>query len=170
MILRFLPAILVALLLGFLGLTSIEDSKKESDPFKSKLIGQTAPIDDNNTLTLQVFDQDKVTLVNFFASWCLPCRVEHPQLTNIKNARNIQLIGIAFKDKTEDVQAFLEELGDPYDVVIQDPDGLIALAWGIHGAPETFILDKENKIRYNHAGPIRADDLVTFVPQILKAQ
>lgn len=168
MIMRFLPAIFIALILGFIGFASLEKDKKSNNPFVSKLIGQSIPQDPENIVSPLVFEKEKVTLVNFFASWCVPCRVEHVNLTRLKESRDIQLVGIAFKDSQENIQKFLKELGDPYDVILQDPESSVALTWGIHGAPETFIVDKDNIIRHNHAGPIMEDDLPLIVQKIEK--
>lgn len=163
---RFLPAIFIALILGFLGLASLEKNKESSNPFVSRFIDKNAPQDPQGILPLSAFDPEKVTLVNFFASWCTPCHVEHPQLMRLKESRDIQIIGIAFKDSQENVDAFLDDLGDPYDIIFQDPESVLGLTWGIHGAPETFLIDRKNIVRFNHAGPIMPDNLPLLVQKI----
>jgi cytochrome c biogenesis protein CcmG/thiol:disulfide interchange protein DsbE len=94
----------------------------------------------------------KVTLVNFFASWCAPCRIEHPLLMRL--AKEVPLVGVAYKDKPEDSKRFLEQLGDPYAKIGVDRDGRTAIDFGVYGVPETYVVDREGKIRYRHVGPL----------------
>lgn len=94
----------------------------------------------------------QVTLVNFFASWCVPCRVEHPVLMRI--GKSVPVVGIAYKDKPEDSRRFLEELGDPYARIGVDRDGRTAIDFGVYGVPETYVVDKEGKIRLRFVGPL----------------
>ena len=166
MMVRFIPVIFIAVVFGLLGLVTLDKKGDQDNPFVSKLIGEEIPQDPESILAEKLFDTDKVTIVNFFASWCVPCRVEHPQLMGLQKNKDIQIIGVAFKDKQENIDAFLNELGDPFDIVLQDKDGTVAVTWGIHGAPESFVIDKNNIIRYNHAGPIMDRDLISFVTQI----
>ena len=95
----------------------------------------------------------KVTLVNFFASWCGPCRVEHPMLPLIAKA-GIELIGIDYKDRPEDAKAWLAELGDPYRTVAVDAKGQTGLEFGVYGVPESYLIDKKGVIRYKQTGPL----------------
>ena len=97
----------------------------------------------------------EIKLVNFWASWCAPCRAEHPILKKIAEL-NIPVIGINYKDTPETALAFLEELGDPYVKVGADLSGRNGLEWGLYGVPETFVVDKTGKIIFRHAGPITA--------------
>ena len=90
----------------------------------------------------------KVTLLNFWASWCAPCRIEHPLLMRI--AREVPLVGIAYKDKPEDSIRFLDQLGDPFRAVGVDHDGRVAIEFGLYGVPETYVTDGAGKIRYLH--------------------
>jgi len=92
-------------------------------------------------------------LVNFFASWCLPCRVEHPVLSALAAAEEVPLYGVSHRDKPEDAAAWLGELGNPYDRIGRDT-GRGAVDWGVYGLPETFLLDGEGRIRYHHRGPL----------------
>ena len=100
----------------------------------------------------------RVALVNVFASWCLPCRIEHPILTRLA-AEGIPVYGINIRDKAEDARRFLDEFGNPYTRVGADTDGRVALDWGVYGYPETFVIDRDRRIRYRHVGPIRPSDL-----------
>lgn len=95
-----------------------------------------------------------VTVVNVFASWCGPCRVEHPQLIELARDERIRLVGINYKDVTANAVGFLDELGDPYAAIGVDSTGRTAIDWGVYGVPETFIVDADGVIRYKHIGPI----------------
>ncbi len=103
-------------------------------------------------------DLDGPLLVNFFASWCVPCRVEHPVLGRLAGA-GVELLGIAWKDKPEDARAWLAELGDPYRRLAVDRDGRVGIDFGVYGVPETYVIDRTGKIRYREAGPITPEDL-----------
>ncbi|MEL7028382.1 MAG: DsbE family thiol:disulfide interchange protein, partial [Pseudomonadota bacterium] len=94
-----------------------------------------------------------VKLVNFWASWCLPCRQEHPVL-NALASEGVVIVGVNYKDAPEDARAFLGGLGDPFAAIGADRDGRIAIDWGVSGAPETFAVDGNGKIRAKHAGAL----------------
>ena len=110
----------------------------------------------------------QITVVNIFASWCLPCRAEHPLLVDLAEQRDVRLVGINYKDKPEDALAWLEELGNPYEAIGADENGRAGIEWGISGVPETFILDREGTIRYRHVGPIHAVELDDVILPILE--
>ncbi len=93
---------------------------------------------------------EDLVLLNFFASWCVPCRAEHELLGEI----DISVTGIAWKDKRLDAQKFLEETGNPYDFVGFDEEGRVSVLWGILGIPESYIVDREGIVRYHKVGPI----------------
>jgi cytochrome c biogenesis protein CcmG/thiol:disulfide interchange protein DsbE len=92
-------------------------------------------------------------LVNVFASWCAPCRVEHPVLSELARG-GIAIFGISYKDKAEDSRRFLAELGNPYARVGWDNDGRVAIEWGVYGVPETFVIDRRGRIRHRHVGAV----------------
>lgn len=96
----------------------------------------------------------QVALVNVFASWCLPCRAEHPVLMRLAKDRVVPIYGINYKDKPADAAAWLAELGNPYVGIGADENGRVAIDWGIYGVPETFVVDQEGVIRYRQVGPI----------------
>lgn len=96
--------------------------------------------------------EEGVILVNFFASWCPPCYVEHPFLMDLEE-RGYKIYGIAYKDKPRDTVRFLQEQGDPYYRVAADNDGRVAIDFGVYGYPETFVI-KDGIIKYKHTGPI----------------
>lgn len=101
----------------------------------------------------------QVSLVNVFASWCLPCRVEHPILMRLARDRKVRIFGLNYKDRPEDARAWLKEQGNPYWRIGADRDGRVGIDWGVYGVPETFIVDSQGRIRYKQVGPITASDL-----------
>jgi len=111
-----------------------------------------------------------VTVVNVFASWCVPCRAEHPMLEVLKDRAEIRLVGINQKDAAENAAAFLAELGNPYDAIGADANGRASIEWGVYGVPETFVVDRNGVITYKHVGPITAASLEREVlPAIVAA-
>jgi cytochrome c biogenesis protein CcmG/thiol:disulfide interchange protein DsbE len=101
----------------------------------------------------------RVTLVNFFASWCAPCREEHPQLMALARRPNVTLDGVAYKDKPEESRRFLDRLGNPFGHIGVDRDGTTAIDFGVYGVPETYVVDGTGHIRYRHVGPLTAEDV-----------
>ena len=107
-------------------------------------------------------DQDmrgKVWLLNVWASWCVSCRDEHPLLVEFSRSRTVPIYGLNWKDKREDAIAWLNELGNPYVLSASDLDGRIAIDYGVYGAPETYLIDKNGVIRFKHIGPLTAEVL-----------
>ncbi len=96
----------------------------------------------------------KVSVVNVWASWCAPCRIEHPLLTELAKRPDIQLLGMNYKDEPENAVRFLRTLGQPFAAVGADRDGRTSVDWGVYGVPETFIVDGQGMIRYKHIGPL----------------
>jgi cytochrome c biogenesis protein CcmG/thiol:disulfide interchange protein DsbE len=96
----------------------------------------------------------QVVLINFFASWCIPCRAEHPLLLRLARDEGISILGIAYKNKPEEARAFLLELGNPYAHVGMDENGRAAIEFGLYGVPETFVVDRQGIIRYREPGPL----------------
>ncbi len=98
----------------------------------------------------------QVTLVNFFASWCLPCLAEHPILIELVERDGVRLVGINYKNEPEEARAWLAALGNPYAQIGAATTGRVGIEWGVYGLPETFVIDKQGRIRYRHVGPIDA--------------
>ncbi len=121
--------------------------------------GQTAPpVVMTEFPGKQMFDDatlrdGEVKLVNFWASWCAPCRVEHPNLETLSK-EGIPVYGINYKDSLGNADAFLTELGDPYRAIGRDENGRMALDWGVYGVPETYVIDGEGTIILRFAGPV----------------
>lgn len=106
-------------------------------------------------------------LVNVFASWCVPCRIEHPVLVRLA-ARGVTVQGINYKDDPEAAKAWLAELGDPFKLVGSDRNGRVGIEWGVYGVPETFVIDKEGRIAYRHVGPMQPDDAERIILPLLE--
>lgn len=112
----------------------------------------------------------KLTLVNVFASWCVPCRQEHPMLKELSKDSRITVVGINYKDKNDNALRFLGELGNPYAAIGVDPNGKAAIDWGVYGIPETYLVDKNGTIVYKKVGPIDPATLEKgLLPAIEKA-
>jgi len=97
---------------------------------------------------------NEILLVNFFATWCKPCRDEHIYIKRFSNEKEIKVIGINYKDNPKKAIQWLKELGNPYTDVAVDKSGRIAIDWGVYGIPETFIVNSKGIIKYRHVGPV----------------
>lgn len=97
------------------------------------------------------------SLVNVFASWCVPCLAEHPLITRMAETDGIPVFGIAHKDQPADTLAWLARHGDPYTRIGVDLDGRAGLDWGVYGVPETYVIDADGRVRYRHVGPMTPD-------------
>ena len=157
-----LPAALFAvLLIAFaLGL------KRDPQLLPSALINRPAPdfalpglYDPAQGLSRHDLGAAGVTVVNFFASWCLPCREEQAALAVLAHRDGVTLDGIAYKDKPADARRFLDELGNPFSRVAVDRDGTTAINFGVYGVPETYVVDRTGHIRYRQVGPLNAQEI-----------
>jgi cytochrome c biogenesis protein CcmG/thiol:disulfide interchange protein DsbE len=141
-LLVLIPPVAFAALAGLFAAGMMRDDGQE---LPSALVGQVAPAFPETPLPGHAppapgtLADGEVKLVNFFASWCAPCRVEHPVLTDLAE-QGLPVYGIAYKDDPARTAAFLEELGNPYTGIAQDADGRMAPDWGLYGVPETFVL------------------------------
>ncbi|HEY6861787.1 MAG TPA: DsbE family thiol:disulfide interchange protein [Pseudolabrys sp.] len=114
--------------------------------------------------------QNAVTLVNVWASWCVPCHDEVPFLEQLSQDKRIQLVGINYKDAPDNARRFLNRYGNPFVATGQDEAGRASIDWGVYGVPETFLVGRDGKIAYKLVGPITADNLArTLKPEIEKA-
>lgn len=107
-----------------------------------------------------------VALLNVWATWCIPCRQEHPLLVELA-ASNVIIYGLNYKDVRTDAVAWLDKLGDPYQQVFFDESGAVGIDLGVYGVPETFVLDAEGIIRYKHIGPLTADKIKEVIQPII---
>jgi cytochrome c biogenesis protein CcmG/thiol:disulfide interchange protein DsbE len=171
----FIPLILfLGLVLVFLARfeTSIDQSA-----IPSTLLGKPAPEFELSALRSQDESplrtsalEGRVSLVNFWASWCVPCRKEHQYLMFLAKNEPVQIVGINYKDDATKALEFLSELGDPYDLIGTDPKGRTGVDFGVYGIPETFVLDEQGHVAFKWIGPITAKVLVQYImPEIKKA-
>ena len=116
--------------------------EKDIPSFEVKLFNS-----DNKIKSEKIFKDDKYYLLNIWASWCIPCRNEHSFLMNLRNQKNIDIIGLNYKDNNLNAKKFLKELGNPYKTILLDTDGLISIEWGAYGVPETFLIYKKKIIK-----------------------
>ncbi|MDE2601012.1 MAG: DsbE family thiol:disulfide interchange protein [Bradyrhizobium sp.] len=105
----------------------------------------------------------KVSLVNVWASWCVPCHEEAPLLIQLGQDKRLQLVGINYKDTADNARRFLGRYGNPFGIVGVDSNGRAAIEWGIYGVPETFIIGRDGKILYKLVGPVTAENIDTVV-------
>jgi len=111
--------------------------------------------------------KSKVALVNVFASWCIPCRIEHPLFMRLAEEGEVPIFGINYKDAPADAQRWLAELGDPYTRIGADRAGRAGIEWGVYGVPETFVVDGTGTIRFKQIGPLTAEVLEkTILPLV----
>jgi cytochrome c biogenesis protein CcmG, thiol:disulfide interchange protein DsbE len=111
----------------------------------------------------------RVTLVNVFASWCAPCRAEHPYLMELTKDSRVRILGINQKDQPENARRFLGALGNPYAAVGVDPNGRASIEWGVYGVPETFVVKGDGTIAYKLVGPLTEANVAAFKAEIEKA-
>jgi DsbE subfamily thiol:disulfide oxidoreductase len=158
------PLALFIVLLGFFGLRLVEMNHGDMpDEIQTVMLDKPAPdftlpplFEGHPGFSSAEF-KGKVTLVNFFASWCVPCRVEHPLLSQL--AGKVQLVGIDYKDKSQDATAWLSGMGNPYRVVVADLDGRVAIDFGVYGVPESYLIDRQGRIRYAWKKPFSPDEI-----------
>ena len=116
--------------------------------------------------TSEIFDSNKYYLLNIWSSWCVPCRQEHNFLMDLANNKNINLLGLNYKDTKINAKKFLKELGNPYQKIIFDNDGVRAIEWGAFGVPESFLI-YNNKVLKKYIGPLN-QELVEKIKLLIK--
>lgn len=143
---------------------------------KSAMVGKPLPaftlapiLPDKPTLASADFGDGKPRVINVFASWCIPCIAEAPQLMALKDA-GIPVDGIAIRDTGPAIADFLARNGDPYERIGSDPDARVQLALGSSGVPETFVIDGRGRILLQHIGEITADDMPTIINAVRSAR
>ena len=107
----------------------------------------------------KIFEENSYYIVNIWASWCVPCRKEHPLLIGLSKNKSVKLIGLNYRDNLDNAKKFINELGNPYMQILIDKDGTLAIEFGAYGVPETFLIDKNKKIVKRFIGPINKEIL-----------
>jgi len=115
--------------------------------------------DDNKIYTNEDFKKSHYTLINFWASWCAPCRVEHPYLMQLSKEKNLKILGVNFKDKKNNASKFLNELGNPYSFMAKDTTGKQSVNFGIYGIPESILINNETIDLKKFVGPLNEQNL-----------
>ena len=154
-------------LLVFAGMVVLFIIGMQMDPRRvpSPLIGKPLPAFNLKQLHDQQQSLDnesllgEVVLINFWASWCVSCRYEHPLLLEYASKGKAGVYGMNYKDAREDALGWLDQYGDPYKLSAFDPEGRTGIDFGLYGVPETYVIDREGIIRYKHIGPISREDL-----------
>jgi cytochrome c biogenesis protein CcmG/thiol:disulfide interchange protein DsbE len=171
-ILILIPLIILLIICIFL-LTYLLSGKDPNKP-PSALLNKDVPIFESSSLynsmeIIRTIDiKNKKTLINFFASWCSPCKIEHPLFFEIrKKYPELYLLGFNHKDPISDAKLYLKDDGNPYDFVGVDADGLIALEFGVFGLPETYLINEDGKIIFKFMGPITKDVLKNEIEPLL---
>ena len=143
----------------------------------SPLIDKPAPdfiMQQLHNSELEFASQDnlgKVWLLNVWASWCAPCRDEHPLLVQVANAGIVPVYGINYKDDRDTAIQWLRQLGDPYTVSVVDPEGRVGIDYGVYGVPETYVIDKQGIIRHKQIGPVTVQSMQeTILPLVKELQ
>ena len=171
--------VFAALKLGDVASRSLSQGQTQGNEYRpSALVGQPIPQTVLPILTgtepgpgqvdLKTAGVGKPMLVNVFASWCAPCRVEHPRLMTLRE-QGVAVVGVAWKDDPVATRAFLDELGDPYSIVLVDREGRAGLDLGITGAPETFAVDAMGKVVAKFSGPLVSDAEIDRLVQAMQA-
>jgi cytochrome c biogenesis protein CcmG/thiol:disulfide interchange protein DsbE len=168
--LYLLPLVLFMVLAGYFALALRPGYDPQTLP--SAMIDKEAPAFDLAGLDGEGISRDGLkggpVLINFFASWCVPCRVEQPVLMRLANREHVPLYGIDYKDQPEDANKLLAQFGDPYRRVGLDPDGRVGLDFGVYGVPETYVLDASGHIRKRFVGPLTAEEVEKELLPLLK--
>jgi cytochrome c biogenesis protein CcmG/thiol:disulfide interchange protein DsbE len=115
----------------------------------------------------KVFEENSYYVLNIWASWCVPCRKEHPLLMELSKNKSVKLIGLNYRDNLANAKKFIEELGNPYYQILIDKDGTLGVEFGAYGVPETFLIDKNKKIVKKFVGPIN-QEIIEKIKLIIK--
>ena len=168
---KLIPLIIFVVIAVFLYFSLNSISSKLPSPLLGKMFPNIEAKDfysDESVLLTDLFS-DNMSLVNVWASWCVTCRQEHQMMMKIANNKDLQLIGINYKDTRADGEKYLEVMGNPFDVIVFDPSGKIGLDLGVYATPETFLVNQQGVILYKHIGAIDSKIWEEgFIPHIKK--
>ena len=156
---------LIVLLLIFTLLVFYNSLNRETNYSTEYLIGNKLTkinlksFHDNKIYTSEDFKKSRYTLINFWASWCAPCRIEHPYLMQLSKEKNLKILGVNFKDKKINASKFLNELGNPYYYMAKDTTGKQSVNFGIYGIPESILINNETIVLKKFVGPLNEQNL-----------
>tara|TARA_Y100001958_G_C21192161_1_gene520119 strand:- start:361 stop:879 length:519 start_codon:yes stop_codon:yes gene_type:complete len=169
---KFYPFLLITILLTiffifFKGLQNSSVYKPKIEIGKSIPVFQTKLFDTEKIISSkEIFDEDNFYLLNIWASWCVPCIEEHPFLVSLNDYKDLKIIGLNYKDNINGAKDFLKKLDNPYNLILSDENGTIAVEWGAYGVPESFLIHK-NKIVKKIIGPLNAS-LLSDIKKLIK--
>ena len=152
---------LLIFILGIFFLSLNKSSNYNTESLVGNKLGEIELVsfEDDSIFTDDDFKKNSFTLINFWASWCAPCRIEHPQLMELSKENNIKILGVNFKDKKINALKFLKDLGDPYEYLARDSNGKQSVNFGIYGIPESILIDNKLTIIKKFVGPLTKQDL-----------
>ena len=152
---------LLIFILGTFFLSLNKSSNYNTESIVGNKLGEIELVsfEDDSIFTNEDFKKNRFTLINFWASWCAPCRIEHPQLMELSKEDNIKILGVNFKDKKINALKFLQDLGDPYEFLTRDSNGKQSVNFGIYGIPESILIDNKLTIIKKFVGPLTKQDL-----------
>ncbi|CAD7850667.1 MAG: Cytochrome c-type biogenesis protein CcmG/DsbE, thiol:disulfide oxidoreductase [Olavius algarvensis Gamma 3 endosymbiont] len=170
MIRSALPLAVFILMVGLLGYGLSLDPKVVPSP----LIDKPAPVFslpmlEDPARRLSTADMNgRIWVLNVWASWCVSCRAEHEVITKLAGRNLVTVVGLNYKDKSDDATRWLEQFGNPYATSVIDIDGRVGIDWGVYGVPETFVIDADGMIKYKHIGPVTHESLEQKIMPILE--
>ena len=160
---KIIKIIILFILLFVIGIFYISLTR-DTNYNTSSLINKETPefkiisFDESSLYTRDDIKKNNFTLINFWASWCVPCKIEHPILMKLSQTKNLMIIGVNFKDKERQAKTFLNDLGNPYDLLAKDENGKQSVKFGIYGIPESILINKDLMIIQKFVGPLSVDD------------
>ena len=152
---------LLIFILGIFFLSLNKSSNYNTESLVGNKLGEIELVsfEDDSIFTNDDFKKNSFILINFWASWCAPCKVEHPHLMELSKENNIKILGVNFKDKKINALKFLKDLGDPYEYLTRDSNGKQSVNFGIYGIPESILIDNKLTIIKKFVGPLTKQDL-----------
>ena len=165
---RIIKIIVPAIILFIMGVFFIS-LNKDVNYRTNSLIGKKIPnisleyFNENKFYKKDIFKKSNYTLINFWASWCAPCRAEHPFLIKLSKEKNLKLLGINFKDKKKQAKIFLDNFGNPYDFLAKDEQGKHSIIFGTYGIPESILVNKNLIILKKFVGPLSTNDFNSII-------
>ena len=156
---------IIVLLFVFVLLVFYNSLNRETNYSTDYLVGNKLEkinlksFDDDKIYTSEDFKKSRYTLINFWASWCAPCRIEHPYLMQLSKEKNLKILGVNFKDKKINASKFLNELGNPYYYMAKDTTGKQSVNFGVYGIPESILINNETIVLKKFVGPLNEQNL-----------